>query len=29
MKEVQGEFLRNPDGKIAFLRWGARLHARQ
>ena len=29
MKEVQGEFLRNPDGKIAFLRWGSRLHVRQ
>jgi hypothetical protein len=29
MKDIQGEFLRKPDGKIAFLRWGARIHIRQ
>jgi CubicO group peptidase (beta-lactamase class C family) len=28
-KDVQGEFLRSPDGKIAFLRWGARIHVRK
>jgi CubicO group peptidase (beta-lactamase class C family) len=27
-KDIQGEFLRNPDGSIAWLRWGARIHAR-
>ena len=26
-KDVQGEFLRNPDGSIAWLRWGGRIHA--
>lgn len=29
MKDIQGEFLRSPDGKIAFLRWGGRIHVRQ
>ena len=29
MKDVQGEFLRDPGGKIAFLRWGGRIHVRQ
>jgi hypothetical protein len=28
MKDVQGEFIRNPDGSIARLRWGYRIHAR-
>jgi hypothetical protein len=28
MKELQGEFLRHPDGTIAWLRWGGRIHAR-
>ena len=27
-KDIQGEFIRNPDGSIAWLRWGARIHAR-
>jgi len=27
-KDVQGEFIRNPDGTIAWLRWGYRIHAR-
>jgi CubicO group peptidase (beta-lactamase class C family) len=27
-KDIQGEFLRNPDGSIAWLRWGSRIHAR-
>jgi CubicO group peptidase (beta-lactamase class C family) len=29
MKELQGEFLRRPDGTIAWLRWGGRIHARK
>lgn len=28
MKVVQGDFIRNPDGSIAWLRWGSRIHAR-
>jgi CubicO group peptidase (beta-lactamase class C family) len=28
IKDIQGEFLRNPDGSIAWLRWGSRIHAR-
>jgi CubicO group peptidase (beta-lactamase class C family) len=28
IKDIQGEFLRNPDGSIAWLRWGHRIHAR-
>jgi len=28
MKEVQGEYLRRPDGSIEWLRWGFRIHAR-
>jgi CubicO group peptidase (beta-lactamase class C family) len=28
VKEIQGEFLRNPDGSIAWLRWGHRIHGR-
>ncbi len=28
MKDIQGEFLRNRDGSIAWLRWGHRIHAR-
>ncbi len=28
LKENQGEFLRNRDGSIAWLRWGSRIHAR-
>ncbi len=28
VKDIQGEFLRNPDGSIAWLRWGHRIHAR-
>ena len=27
-KEIQGEFIRNPDGSIAWLRWGHRIHGR-
>jgi CubicO group peptidase (beta-lactamase class C family) len=27
-KEIQGEFIRNPDGSIAWLRWGVRIFAR-
>jgi CubicO group peptidase (beta-lactamase class C family) len=27
-KDIQGEFIRNPDGTIAWLRWGSRIHAR-
>ncbi len=27
-KDIQGEFIRNPDGSIAWLRWGGRIHAR-
>jgi CubicO group peptidase (beta-lactamase class C family) len=27
-KDIQGEFIRSPDGSIAWLRWGARIHAR-
>jgi CubicO group peptidase (beta-lactamase class C family) len=27
MKGNRGEFLRNPDGSIAWLRWGGRIHA--
>jgi len=27
-KDIQGEFIRNPDGSIAWLRWGSRIHAR-
>jgi CubicO group peptidase (beta-lactamase class C family) len=29
MKGNRGEFLRHPDGSIAWLRWGGRIHARQ
>jgi CubicO group peptidase (beta-lactamase class C family) len=29
MKELQGEFLRHPNGAIAWLRWGSRIHARK
>jgi len=29
MKELQGEFLRHPDGGIAWLRWGGRIHSRR
>jgi hypothetical protein len=29
MKGNRGEFLRNPDGSIAWLRWGGRIHARR
>jgi hypothetical protein len=29
MKGNCGEFLRDPDGSIAWLRWGGRIHARQ
>jgi CubicO group peptidase (beta-lactamase class C family) len=29
MLDFQGEFLRAPDGSIAWLRWGGRIHARQ
>jgi CubicO group peptidase (beta-lactamase class C family) len=29
MMEAQGEFLRHPDGTIAWLRWGGRIHARR
>jgi hypothetical protein len=29
MREIQGDFLRNPDGGIAWLRWAGRLHARE
>jgi CubicO group peptidase (beta-lactamase class C family) len=28
VKEIQGEFLRNPDGSIAWLRWGHRIHGK-
>jgi len=28
IKDFQGEFLRNPDGSIAWLRWGSRIHRR-
>jgi CubicO group peptidase (beta-lactamase class C family) len=28
IKDIQGEFIRNPDGSIAWLSWGARIHAR-
>ena len=28
IKDIQGEFIRKPDGPIAWLRWAARLHAR-
>jgi len=28
IKDIQGEFIRNPDGSIAWLRWGARIFAR-
>jgi hypothetical protein len=28
IKDIQGEFIRNPDGSIAWLRWGFRIHAR-
>ena len=28
IKDIQGEFIRNPDGSIAWLRWGSRIHAR-
>jgi CubicO group peptidase (beta-lactamase class C family) len=28
VKDIQGEFIRNPDGSIAWLRWGGRIHAR-
>ncbi|MGB8685525.1 MAG: serine hydrolase domain-containing protein [Candidatus Binatus sp.] len=27
-KDIRGEFIRNPDGSIAWLRWGSRIHAR-
>ena len=27
-KDIQGDFIRNPDGSIAWLRWGSRIHAR-
>src|SRR5579862_2017262 len=27
-KDIQGEFIRNPNGSIAWLRWGSRIHAR-
>jgi hypothetical protein len=27
-EKTQGEFIRNPDGSIARLRWGYRIHAR-
>ncbi len=27
-KDIQGEFIRNPDGSIAWLRWGHRIHDR-
>jgi hypothetical protein len=27
-KDIQGEFIRNPDGAIAWLRWGSRIHRR-
>ena len=26
--DIQGEFIRNPDGSLAWLRWGGRIHAR-
>ena len=26
--DIQGEFIRNPDGSLAWLRWGSRIHAR-
>lgn len=29
MKDVEGEFLRAPDGSIEWLRWGGRIHARE
>jgi CubicO group peptidase (beta-lactamase class C family) len=29
MKDARGEFLRNPDNSIAWLRFGGRIHARQ
>ncbi len=28
VKDIQGEFIRNRDGSIAWLRWGYRIHAR-
>lgn len=28
MKDIQGEFIKNPDGSIAWLRWGLRIHRR-
>ena len=28
IKDIQGEFIRNPDASIAWLRWGFRIHAR-
>jgi CubicO group peptidase (beta-lactamase class C family) len=28
IKDIQGEFIRNPDGSIAWLRWGSRIRAR-
>lgn len=28
IKDIQGEFIRNPDGSIAWLSWGGRIHAR-
>jgi CubicO group peptidase (beta-lactamase class C family) len=29
MQEARGEFLRDPDGRLIWLRWSGRLHARQ
>ena len=28
IKDIQGEFLRSPDGSIAWLRWGHRIHGK-
>jgi hypothetical protein len=28
VKDLRGEFLRDPDGRIAWFRWGSRIHRR-